>query len=242
MIGTQRPDRWWDRTLPIRSPLHTRPIPMRASHPRPEAAVCPEAEWCGDNADIRRRQSDTAQPGDHDMGEVLTNPPPFIENVLQRRQDFRRLRIVNKIAVDPPHQIGCGSEDTRTLRKALRRILRDRRPDGDKRTCEQIAHGRRGHEAIRRERRLAHLLPARRTHLAGRCCTRNIDTRSRIDAQDTVSGFDNDVLGMNAEKSVLSERSSRTRLDLDIVRDQLWPSPFLGSSLSEQRAKLTGLS
>ena len=62
-------------------------------------------------ADIGRGQAEAAQPGDHHMGEILTNPVTFFEYLVERGRDDGCLRIVLKIAADPVHQIDRAGKD-----------------------------------------------------------------------------------------------------------------------------------
>ena len=49
---------------------------------------------------IERRQPQSAQGGNHDMGKILTNAATAIEGFLCRRVHFGRIRVVDKIRTD----------------------------------------------------------------------------------------------------------------------------------------------
>ena len=141
-------------------------------------------------ADVVGRQAESAQSGDHDMGEILANAAAARENLGERRRDLGRLRIIGEIGVDAPHQIEGRFENRPPLRKTFARIGGDRLQQRRQPPREQKMRRRLGVERFRCGGVRAHGLPGRGQRGGGRGSPPHRDARFKRDAQPRMRRVD----------------------------------------------------
>ena len=193
-------------------------------------------------ADIGRRQSEAAQARDHHMGEILADAVTFFEHFVERRRDHGGLRVVFEFGPDPVHQIDRAGQNPARGREALRRILGDRRQHRHQRAGKNITDRRRRAEAGGLKGHVADAFP-------GRLCAarpgalRDTDTRERESIRRLRCGVSISTLSVWVpKKSRRTVRSAGRGRISTVCETNCWPPPLFGSSRSEHRAKLTGLS
>ena len=155
------------------------------------------------------------------MGEILADAVAFLEHFVERRRDHGRFRIVFELGADPVHQVDRAGKDAASRRKAWRRIGGDRLLHRHQRTGKDVTDRRGRTETGGLECHVADALPCRTWRGAGRGAAGNRNPRPGIDAKVAMRGFDQDALGMGAEKVVPYGAVRRPRPDIDDVRDQL---------------------
>ena len=129
-------------------------------------------------ADIGRRQAEAAQPGNHDVREVLADAAAQRERHRRRGRHGGGADLVDEIGLDALHQLDRAVEHRPVRRKALARIVADLRIERDLPAREQKMRRRPRADVGDRERRVAHLLPGRRRGRRRRPRSRSTVTRA----------------------------------------------------------------